>query len=93
MIALEFDPKHAEVARTILPVRTWPRSWSCALAGRWTSLPQLAAEGRGPFDLVFIDADKPVNAADYWAWALKLTRPGSLIITDKEDAAGRADRR
>jgi len=45
------------------------------------TLPQLAAEGRGPFDLVFIDADKP-NTAAYFAWALKLTRRGSLIITD-----------
>ena len=37
--------------------------------------------GRGPFDLVFIDADKP-NTAAYFDWALKLTRPGSLIIVD-----------
>jgi caffeoyl-CoA O-methyltransferase len=34
-----------------------------------------------PFDLVFIDADK-ASAADYFAWALKLTRRGSLIVTD-----------
>ena len=34
-----------------------------------------------PFDLTFIDADKPGNA-DYFAWALKLSRPGSLIIVD-----------
>ncbi len=44
-------------------------------------LPQLAAEGRAPFDLVFIDADKGSNAA-YFEWALKLTRRGSLIICD-----------
>jgi len=44
-------------------------------------LPQLAAEGRGPFDLIFIDADKP-STPDYFAWALRLSRPGSLIITD-----------
>jgi predicted O-methyltransferase YrrM len=45
------------------------------------TLPQLAAEGRGPFDLVFIDADKPSNP-DYFGWALKLSRRGSLIIAD-----------
>lgn len=45
------------------------------------SLPQLAAERRGPFDLIFIDADKP-SYADYFTWALKLSRRGSLIIAD-----------
>jgi predicted O-methyltransferase YrrM len=44
-------------------------------------MPQLAAEGRGPFDLIFIDADKPSYPA-YFAWALKLSRRGSLIIAD-----------
>ena len=45
------------------------------------TLPQLATEGRGPFDLVFIDADK-VNTPLYFTWALTLSRPGSLIIVD-----------
>ena len=45
------------------------------------TLPQLAAEGHGPFDLIFIDADKPNNPA-YFTWALKLSRQGSLIIVD-----------
>ncbi|MEV6965418.1 O-methyltransferase [Hamadaea sp. NPDC051192] len=45
------------------------------------TLPQLEAEGAGPFDLVFIDADKPSNP-DYLAWSLRLTRPGSVIIGD-----------
>ena len=45
------------------------------------TLPQLAAERAGPFDLVFIDADKPATA-DYFAWALRLTRRGSLIVVD-----------
>jgi predicted O-methyltransferase YrrM len=45
------------------------------------SLPQLAAEGRGPFDLIFIDADKP-SYEDYFAWALKLSRRGTVIIGD-----------
>ena len=45
------------------------------------TLPQLAAEGRDRFDLIFIDADKPSNP-DYFAWALKLSRRGTLIIAD-----------
>ena len=45
------------------------------------TLPQLAAEGRGPFDLVFIDADKE-SYPEYLDWALKLSRRGSLIIAD-----------
>ncbi len=45
------------------------------------TLPKMAAEGRGPFDLVFIDVDKPANP-DYFEWALALSRPGSLIVID-----------
>jgi predicted O-methyltransferase YrrM len=45
------------------------------------TLPQLAAEGRGPFDLIFIDADKE-SYPEYLDWALKLSRPGSLILAD-----------
>jgi predicted O-methyltransferase YrrM len=45
------------------------------------TLPELAAEGREPFDFVFIDADKPNNAA-YFDWALTLSRPGSIIVVD-----------
>lgn len=57
------------------------------------TLPRLAAEGAGPFDLVFIDADKPSNP-DYLQWALKLTRPGSVIVGDnvvREGAVTDAD--
>ena len=51
------------------------------------TLPQIAAEGHGPFDLIFIDADKPSNA-DYFAWALKLSHRGSLIIVDNVIRSG-----
>ncbi|MET9863818.1 O-methyltransferase [Streptomyces smyrnaeus] len=44
-------------------------------------LPQLAAEGAGPFDLCFIDADKP-GMPEYFRWALALSRPGSVIVVD-----------
>ena len=52
-------------------------------------------EGAGPFDLVFVDADK-VNTPNYFAWALERTRPGGLIVADNvvrdgtlADAGGR----
>lgn len=45
------------------------------------TLPQLEAEGIHPFDLIFIDADKP-NNPHYLEWSLKLSRPGTLIIGD-----------
>lgn len=81
LVTLEADPSYAEVARRniaragleeVVEVRVGP-----ALA----TLPQLAAEGAGPFDLVFIDADKPSNA-DYFSWALTLARRGSVIVVD-----------
>jgi predicted O-methyltransferase YrrM len=45
------------------------------------TLPRLAAEGRGPYDFIFIDADK-ASIRDYFEWALKLARPGSVIVVD-----------
>ncbi len=45
------------------------------------TLPVLAAEGSPPFDFTFIDADK-ANNPEYFAWALKLSRPGSVIVVD-----------
>jgi predicted O-methyltransferase YrrM len=81
LITLEADPKHAEVARGTIACAGLGPIVEVRLGQALDTLPQLAAEGRGPFDLVFIDADK-VNTAAYFAWALKLTRRGSLIITD-----------
>jgi len=81
LITLEADPRHAEVARANLDRAGLAEAAEVRLGKALDTLPQLAAEGHGPFDLVFIDADK-VNTAAYFAWALKLTRRGSLIITD-----------
>ncbi|MCM2388718.1 O-methyltransferase [Streptomyces albipurpureus] len=88
LISLEYSPDHAEVARGnlaragldhIAEVRTGP-----ALE----ILPKLAAEpGAGPFDLFFIDADKQNNPR-YVEWALKLSRPGSLIVVDNTVRGG-----
>ena len=81
LITLEYDPRHAEVARANI-VRAGLADIVELRVGRaLDTLPQLAAENRGPFDLIFIDADKP-STADYFGWALKLSHVGSLIIVD-----------
>jgi len=81
LITLEFEPKHAEVARANL-VRAGLGGVVEQRVGRaLDTLPQLATEGCGPFDLIFIDADKP-STADYFVWALRLSRRGSVIIVD-----------
>jgi predicted O-methyltransferase YrrM len=81
LITLEADPRHAEVARANLARAGLAEVVEVRLGRALETLPRLADEGRGPFDLVFIDADKANNAA-YFGWALKLTRRGSLIIVD-----------
>lgn len=81
LITLEADPKHAEVARANIARAGLAEVVEVRLGKALDTLPPLAAEGIGPFDLVFIDADKP-NTAAYFEWAMKLTRRGSLIITD-----------
>ena len=81
LISLEADPKHAEVARANIARAGLAGVVEVRLGRALETLPHLAAEGHGPFDLVFIDADKP-NTAAYFEWALTLTRRGSLIITD-----------
>ncbi|MFN6561474.1 MAG: O-methyltransferase [Nostoc sp. ChiSLP01] len=81
LITLEADPKHAEVAQSNIARADLSDVVEVRVGQALSTLPQLAAEGRGPFDLIFIDADKP-NNPDYLAWALKLSRRGSLIIAD-----------
>ena len=81
LITLEFDPTHADVARANIGHAGLGRVVQVRVGAALDVLPLLEAEGRGPFDLIFIDADK-VNTAPYFTWALKLSRPGSLIIVD-----------
>ena len=81
LVTLEADPKHAEVARANLARAGLADVVELRLGRALETLPRLAAEGRGPFDLIFIDADQP-GYPDYFAWALKLSRPGSLILAD-----------
>jgi predicted O-methyltransferase YrrM len=81
LITLESDPKHAEVAVANIARAGLADIVELRLGRALSTLEQLATEGSGPFDLIFIDADKPSNP-DYLAWALKLSRRGSLIIAD-----------
>ena len=81
LISLEADAKHAEVARANIARAGLEDKVEVRLGMALDLLPGLAAESREPFDFVFIDADKPNNAA-YFDWALKLSRPGSIIVVD-----------
>jgi predicted O-methyltransferase YrrM len=81
LISLEVDPKHAEVAHANLARAGLTSVVEIRLGPALDTLQQLATERRGPFDLIFIDADKP-GYADYLKWSLKLSRSGTLIIAD-----------
>lgn len=81
LITLECDPKHAEVARANIDRAGLTHVVEIWLGKAIDTLPRIVAEGRGPFDLIFIDADKPGNA-DYFEWAVRLSRIGGLIIVD-----------
>ncbi len=81
LITLEADPKHAEVASANIARAGLSDVVEVRLGRAVDTLAQLVSENREPFDLIFIDADKPSNP-DYFAWALKLSRQGTLIIAD-----------
>jgi predicted O-methyltransferase YrrM len=81
LITLEADAKHARVAQSNIARAGLAEIVEIIVAPALLTLPRLASENRGPFDFIFIDADKS-NTADYFAWSLKLSRPGSIIIVD-----------
>jgi predicted O-methyltransferase YrrM len=81
LITLEVDPNHAEVARSNFRLARLDSMIEVRVGAALESLPGLAAEGAGPFDLVFIDADKE-NIPDYVAWALRMSHPGTVMIVD-----------
>jgi len=81
LITLEADPKHAEVALANIARAGLSDRVDLRLGPALEALPRIANEGHGPFDLIFIDADKP-NTPEYFTWALKLSRLGGLIIVD-----------
>jgi predicted O-methyltransferase YrrM len=81
VVTLEAMPDHAEVARANFARAGLADRIDLRLGNALDSLPVIAAEAGGPFDLVFLDADKR-NNPDYLAWSLKLARPGTVIIAD-----------
>ena len=81
LLTLEASAKHAEVSRANFARAGLASVIELRLGPALDTLPQVAAEGRGPFDLVFIDANKD-KMLEYFDWALKLSRPGSVIIAD-----------
>jgi predicted O-methyltransferase YrrM len=103
LITLEANPDYAEVARGSIERAGLGDVVDLRIGAALETLPKLEAEGVGPFDLTFIDADK-VNTPAYFAWALDRSRPGGLIVADNvvrggtlaetasEDPATRAQR-
>jgi predicted O-methyltransferase YrrM len=81
LISLELEPKHAEIAQANLELAGLWRLVEIRVGRALDLLGEMAAEGAGPFDLIFIDADK-ANNAEYLRWALKFSREGTLIVVD-----------
>ena len=81
LIPLEVDPKHAQVARANIARAGVAEVVDLRLGRAIDLLPGVAADIQAPFDLIFIDADKPSNP-DYFARSLELSRVGTIIIID-----------
>ena len=81
VLTLEANTDYAEVAGANIERAGLAAVVEIRVGPALDALPALEREGAGPFDLVFIDADK-ANTPSYFAWALDHTRPGSLIIAD-----------
>ena len=81
LVTLEYDPRHADVARANLVRAGVAERVDIRVGPALDTLPQIAAERQEPFDLIFIDADKRSNP-DYFQWALRLSRRGSVIVID-----------
>ncbi|EJL24201.1 O-methyltransferase [Brevibacillus sp. BC25] len=87
LITLEYDPEHAEVAQSNIARAGLDQIVEVKVGLALDSLIQLYKENQGPFDFIFIDADKKGNP-DYFQWALKLSRKGTVIITDNVVRSG-----
>lgn len=81
LITLEIDPKHADVARSNIARAGLTGIVDVRVGPALDTLRQLVSERRGPFDVVFIDADK-VSYPDYLEWSLRLSRRGTVIVAD-----------
>jgi predicted O-methyltransferase YrrM len=81
LVTLESNPAHAEVASRNIAHAGLGDVVEVMTGAALETLPKLALEKRGPFDLIFIDADKP-SIPEYFDWSLKLARSGSVIVVD-----------
>ena len=81
LTSLELDPAYAQLAKKNVEAAGLSDRVDVRVGAALDTLPRLEAEAAGPFDFVFIDADK-VNNPRYFQWALKLARPGSVIVVD-----------
>lgn len=81
IVTLEFSPTHAAVARGNFAAAGLADRIDLRVGAALETLPGVEQDGLGPFDLVFIDADKPNNPG-YLDWAVKLSRPGTVIVLD-----------
>jgi predicted O-methyltransferase YrrM len=81
LITLEFEAKHAQVATNNINRAGLSHLVELRQGRALDLMKQLVAEKHGPFDFIFIDADKQ-GYADYFQWAMKLSRRGTLIIAD-----------
>lgn len=81
IVTLELDPHHAKVARSNFLRAGVSDKVELLVGPALQSLAALGSENAGPFDLIFIDADKP-NNPNYLTWAMRLSRPGTVVICD-----------
>ena len=81
IVTLELDPHHAKVARANFERAGVADRVDLRVGQALQSLAALGGENAGPFDLIFIDADKP-NNPNYLDWAMRLSRPGTVIVCD-----------
>jgi predicted O-methyltransferase YrrM len=89
LLSLELEARHAEVARANVERAGLAERIEVRVGPALELLPQVAAEaGDASFDLAFIDADKSNNAA-YFAWAIRLVRPGGAVVVDNVVRQGR----
>jgi predicted O-methyltransferase YrrM len=81
VVTIEADARHAELAEANIVAAGLGGKVEILVGVALETLPKLAARGEAPFDLVFIDADK-ASTADYFAWSLRLSHLGSVIVVD-----------
>jgi predicted O-methyltransferase YrrM len=87
LVSLEIDERHAEVARENVERAGLSGKVEIRVGDARELLAGIAEAGEGPFDVVFIDADK-TGYPEYLEWSLRITRPGSLILGDNTVRGG-----